>query len=122
MLENAPPGVQGDEQDQSATSGAPAEQEHESQTSESGESGLTKAVDLSKELTLTDPACSGYFVEPVSMPSVINVSAGPHISLSVKVDGPLLERWLAFWEDNLSQSEMQSEAWELRLGWNSLWV
>lgn len=120
MLENAPPDVQGDERDQSATSGAPVEQEHE--TSESGESGLTKAVDLFKEPTLTDPACSGYFVEPVSMPSVISVATGLDISLSVKVDGPLLERWLAFWEDNLSQSEMQSEAWELRLGWSSLWV
>ena len=51
-----------------------------------------------------------------------HVLVGFNISLSVEMDGPFLERWLAFWEDNLSQSEMQSEAWELRLGWSSLRV
>ncbi|KAJ2919631.1 hypothetical protein MD484_g850, partial [Candolleomyces efflorescens] len=43
---------EGDESE-TAKSSAPAEQDHES---------LTKAVDLS---ILTDPSCSGYFVEPL---------------------------------------------------------
>ena len=70
LLENAQPdGGQADEQEQSTrtvASDVPAEQDGISQ-----ESGLTKEVDLSKEPILTDPACSGYFVEPVSILLVI---------------------------------------------------
>ena len=45
-----------------------------------------------------------------------------NICLAVEMDGSFLERWLAFRKNHMPQPEMQSEAWELRLGWSSLWV